>query len=133
MSETETPTEAEAEPGSDAAIDAAQAAPTAPSDVPDPAAVDPQGEAQEKAKSGSAFMGVPIEILISVGKARPRVSELVKLRRDSVISLDSKIDDPVEIYVGDRLIARGELQEMEDTEGQLGVRLTEVADLTNGV
>ena len=81
----------------------------------------------------SAFMGVPIEVLVCVGKARPLVSDLVKLRRDSVISLDSRIDDPVEIYIGDRLIARGELQEMEDQEGQLGVRLTEVADLTNAV
>jgi len=81
----------------------------------------------------SAFMGVPIEIIISVGKARPLVSELVKLHRDSVIALDSKIDDPVEIFIGDRLIARGELQEMEAGEGQLGVRLTEVADLSNGV
>jgi len=81
----------------------------------------------------SAFMGVPIEIIISVGKARPLVSDLVSLRRDSVITLDSKIDDPVEIFIGDRLIARGELQEMETEEGQLGVRLTEVADLSNGV
>ena len=81
----------------------------------------------------SAFMGVPIEVLICVGKARPMVSDLVKLRRDSVISLDSRIDDPVEVYIGDRLIARGELQEMEEQEGQLGVRLTEVADLSNAV
>ncbi len=85
------------------------------------------------AGKSSAFMGVPIEIIISVGKARPLVSDLVNLRRDSVITLDSKIDDPVEIFIGDRLIARGELQEMESEDGQLGVRLTEVADLSNGV
>ncbi|MEM7615169.1 MAG: FliM/FliN family flagellar motor switch protein [Pseudomonadota bacterium] len=81
----------------------------------------------------TAFMGVPIEVMISVGKARPLVSELVKLRRDSVITLNSKIDDPVELYVGERLIARGELQEMDDGSGRLGVRLTEVADLSKGV
>lgn len=81
----------------------------------------------------SAFMGVPIEVIISVGKARPLVSDLVKLRRDSVLSLDTKIEDPVELYVGDKLIARGELQEMEDQDGQLGVRLTEVANLSQGV
>ena len=81
----------------------------------------------------SAFMGVPIEIIISVGKARPLVSDLVNLKRDSVIALDSKIDDPVEIFIGDRLIARGELQDMDGDDGQLGVRLTEVADLSNGV
>lgn len=82
--------------------------------------------------NGSAFMGVPIEVTISVGKARPLVNDLVKLRRDSVIGLDTKIDDPVEVYIGDKLIARGELEEMEDGEGQLAVRLTEVADVAGG-
>ncbi len=81
----------------------------------------------------AAFMGVPIEVLISVGKARPLVSELVKLRRDSVVTLNSRVDDPVELYIGERLIARGELQEMDDGSGRLGVRLTEVADLSKGV
>lgn len=83
------------------------------------------------ARRGSSFMGVPIEVTISVGKARPLVCELVELRRDSVLTLDSKIDDPVELYIGDRLIARGELQEIEDGTGRLGVRLTEVADFSN--
>ncbi|QHQ36803.1 hypothetical protein GO499_17265 [Algicella marina] len=81
----------------------------------------------------AAFMGVPIDVMISVGRAKPLVSELVQLRRDSVLTLDSRIDDPVELYIGERLIARGELQEMDDGSGQLGVRLTEVADLSNGV
>ncbi len=85
-----------------------------------------------KAASGG-FLGVPIEITISVGKARPMVSELVDLRRDSVLTLDSSIDDPVELYIGDRLIARGELQEIGDDSGRLGVRLTEVADFSNDV
>ncbi len=94
------------------------------------------GEAQADAGSRSsgrsgAFLGVPIEVTISVGKARPLVSELVELRRDSVLTLDSKIDDPVELYIGDRLIARGELQELGDDTGRLGVRLTEVADFAN--
>ena len=78
-----------------------------------------------------AFLGVPIEVTISVGKARPLVSELVELRRDSVLTLDSTIDDPVELYIGDRLIARGELQEIGDDSGRLGVRLTEVADFSH--
>jgi flagellar motor switch protein FliN/FliY len=86
-------------------------------------------DAGENPVGGGAFLGVPIEVTISVGKARPLVGELVKLRRDSVISLDSKVDDPVEIYIGEKLIARGELQEMEGSGGQLGVRLTEVADI----
>ncbi|MGR3722184.1 FliM/FliN family flagellar motor switch protein [Abyssibius alkaniclasticus] len=77
-------------------------------------------------------MGVPVELVISVGRARPLIGELLKLRRDSVLTLDSRIEDPVEIFVGDRLIARGELQEMEGEPGKLGVRLIEVVDLAEG-
>ena len=89
---------------------------------------EPQPRGQVRA---GAFLGVPIEVTISVGKARPLVSELVELRRDSVLTLDSTIDDPVELYIGDRLIARGELQEIGDDSGRLGVRLTEVADFSH--
>ncbi|AVW92699.1 FliM/FliN family flagellar motor switch protein [Celeribacter baekdonensis] len=80
------------------------------------------------------FSQVPIEIMISVGKARPLVKDLLKLQSDSVLALDRTVDDPVELYVGDKLIARGELQELDgDQAGQLAVRLTEVADLKNGL
>ena len=91
-----------------------------------------EAPARQPARAG-AFLGVPIEVTISVGKARPLVSELVELRRDSVLTLDSSIDDPVELYIGDRLIARGELQEIGDDSGRLGVRLTEVADFSNEI
>ena len=80
------------------------------------------------------FSQVPIEITISVGKARPLVKDLLRLSRDAVLPLDRRVDDPVELYVGDRLIARGELTELEgDNAGQLGVRLTEVANLRGGL
>lgn len=83
---------------------------------------------------GNPFAQVPIEVTISVGKARPMVRDLLRLSRDAVLALDRRVDDPVELYVGDRLIARGELQEMEgDQAGQLGVRLTEVANLRGGL
>jgi len=69
-----------------------------------------------------------------VGKARPLVRDLLRLSRDAVLPLDRRVDDPVELYVGDRLIARGELQEMEGEQaGQLAVRLTEVANLRGGL
>ena len=80
------------------------------------------------------FAQVPIEVIISVGKARPLVRDLLRLSRDAVLTLDRRVDDPVELYVGDRLIARGELQEVEgDSSGQLAVRLTEVANLRGGL
>jgi flagellar motor switch protein FliN/FliY len=70
---------------------------------------------------------IPIEVTVSVGKARPLVRDLLNLSEHAILPLDRKIQDPVELYVGDRLIARGELQELEGEEqGQLAIRLTEV-------
>ena len=80
------------------------------------------------------FRQVPIEVTISVGRARPLVRDLLRLSKDAVLQLDLRVDDPVELYVGDRLIARGELTELEgDNAGQLAVRLTEVANLRGGL
>lgn len=76
----------------------------------------------------SAFTSVPIEVRVSVGRARPSVAELLRLNPESVLELDRRVEDPVELYVGDRLIARGHLEELDgDQAGQLAVRLTEVA------
>jgi flagellar motor switch protein FliN/FliY len=80
------------------------------------------------------FSQVPIEITISVGRARPLVRDLLRLTRDAVLPLDRRVEDPVELWVGDRLIARGELEDMGgDSPGQLAVRLTEVANLRGGL
>lgn len=80
------------------------------------------------------FTAVPIEITVSVGRARPLVRDLVMLGTNAVLTLDKKIDDPVDLYVGDKLIARGTLEEAEGTtDGQLVVRLTEILDLGSGV
>ena len=73
---------------------------------------------------------VPVEITVSVARARPKVSELLNLGENDVLTLDRSVNDPVELYIGDKLIARGELQQIEGAEpGQLGVRLTEVPSL----
>ena len=70
---------------------------------------------------------VPVEITVSVGRARPKVRDLLALKGDSVLPLDRRIDDPVELYIGDELIATGELIELDgDAAGQLAVRLVEV-------
>ncbi|MBS8228012.1 FliM/FliN family flagellar motor switch protein [Vannielia litorea] len=89
---------------------------------------------EETQARANPFTQVPVEITVAVGKARPRVSELLKLGPDAVLPLDRRVEDPVELYVGDKLIARGELTEAEEGQpGQLAVRLTEVADLKGGL
>lgn len=84
-------------------------------------------------KRNKSLMGVQIEISVSVGKTRLSLAELVKLEKESVLQLDSRIEDPVDIYVGDRLVARGELEEMDADGGGIGVRLTEVSDMSEGL
>ncbi|PID35410.1 MAG: hypothetical protein CR958_00360 [Rhodobacterales bacterium] len=93
-----------------------------------------QDKTQEASAAHSPFSEVPIEIVVSVGRSRPLVRDLLNLKPDSVLPLDRKIADPVELYVGDKLIATGELEEAEEGEaGQLAVRLTAVADLQRGL
>lgn len=78
------------------------------------------------------LQNIPIEISVSVGKARPLVRDLLGLGENAILVLDKRIEDPVELYIGDRLIARGELHEVDDGEpGQLAVRLTEVANVSS--
>ena len=80
------------------------------------------------------FTAVPIEITVSVGRARPLVRDLVKLGTNAVLTLDKRVDDPVDLFVGDKLIARGTLEEAEgNDDGQLVVRLTEILDLGAGL
>lgn len=84
--------------------------------------------------AGSPLARVPIEVTVSVGHARPLVKDLVELAEGAELKLDRRIDDPVELFVGDKMIARGELMELDgDEAGQLGVRLIEVAEPGRGL
>ncbi|MBV2359277.1 FliM/FliN family flagellar motor C-terminal domain-containing protein [Thalassococcus sp. CAU 1522] len=86
-------------------------------------------QTQPRKKNGTPFTSVPIDVVVSVGRARPTVRDLLQLTHGSVLSLDKKLDDPVELYVGDRLIAIGALEVVEGGEaGQLAVRITDVID-----
>lgn len=80
------------------------------------------------------FVKLPIEVRVTVGRARPTIEELLALAPESLLQLDRSVSDPVELYVGDKLIARGQLEELDDIPGgQLAVRLTEVADDTQSL
>ena len=93
-------------------------------------AAEPQ---QDAMNNSSPFTSVPIEVTVCVGKARPLIRELVNLGENAVLTLDKSVEDPVELYVGDRMIARGMLEEQEgEGAGQLVVRLTEVIDRRSG-
>ena len=73
----------------------------------------------------AALNGLPIEIRVCVGHARPKLGEILAMRPDTILQLDSRIEDTVQLYVGERLIARGELVELDgEDSGRLAVRVT---------
>ncbi len=105
-----------------------------PSESPDLQGEPPILENRDTSPEGQyrrAIFSVPVEVVVSVGQARPVIGELLAMRRDMVLPLSSRVDDPVEIMIGDRVIARGELEELGEDGGKLGVRLTEIVDVTD--
>ena len=66
---------------------------------------------------------VPVKVAAVLGKTRMNVASLMKLGEGAIIELDRKVGEPIDLYVNDRLIARGELVMVD---GSLGVTMTEI-------
>jgi flagellar motor switch protein FliN/FliY len=84
-----------------------------------------QGE-EEQTRSAAdleAVFDVPVQVSAVLGRARMDVGELLKLGPGSVLELDRKVGEAIDIYVNNRLVARGEVVLVED---KLGVTMTEV-------
>lgn len=73
-----------------------------------------------------SIFSVPVTVTVSIGQKRLSVQEILELQPDSVIALTSRVDDPVDLYIGDKLIAKGELVETED--GQIAVKIVEISE-----
>ncbi|WP_036767391.1 FliM/FliN family flagellar motor switch protein [Parvularcula oceani] len=72
----------------------------------------------------AALEGLPLTLTIRIGTARRTVAEVTQLAEGSLLALDARVDEPLDICIGDRVVARGELTESED--GGLAVKLTEI-------
>jgi flagellar motor switch protein FliN/FliY len=75
------------------------------------------------AKELEAVYDIPVQVAAVLGKANMQVSQLLKLGRGAVVELDRKVGEPIDIYVNNRLVARGEVVVVED---RLGVTMTEI-------
>jgi flagellar motor switch protein FliN len=92
-------------------------------------AEDDEGARTPATGHDTIFRDVPVVLHVSVGRAKLPVGELLAIERNAVIALDRNIDDPVALHAGDRIVAYGELQELEGAEdGRLAVRITEIVD-----
>lgn len=102
--------------------------PAANSDQPSPLFEDfAASPAQEHHAAGSegleAVYDVPVKVQAVLGRARMPIGELLHLNSGAVVELDRRVGEPVDIFVNDRLIARGEVVLIDNS---LGVTLTEI-------
>jgi len=75
------------------------------------------------ARDLEAVYDIPVQVSAVLGKATMQVSQLLKLGRGAVVELDRKVGEAIDIYVNNRLVARGEVVVVED---RLGVTMTEI-------
>ncbi|MBX3431253.1 MAG: flagellar motor switch protein FliN [Hyphomonadaceae bacterium] len=85
---------------------------------------DPTGDSVERSAADlAAVYDVPVHIQAVLGRANMEVASLLRLNRGSVIELDRKVGEAIDIYVNNRLVARGEVVVVDE---RLGVTMTEI-------
>lgn len=81
-------------------------------------------------ENGMAILGdVSLRVKIELGRTRMYIEDVLKLNEHSIIELDRAAGDPVDIYVNDRYIARGEVLVVNDN---FCVRVSELVDTDHG-
>jgi flagellar motor switch protein FliN/FliY len=71
-------------------------------------------------------MQIPVSVKIVLGSATMPVANVLKLGRGSVVPLDRKVGEPVDVVVNGRVVARGEVVVLDEDSSRFGVSLTEV-------
>jgi flagellar motor switch protein FliN/FliY len=82
-----------------------------------------QDSVTRSASDLEAVFDVPVQVSAVLGRARMDVGALLKLGPGAVLELDRKVGEAIDIYVNNRLVARGEVVLVED---KLGVTMTEI-------
>ena len=76
-----------------------------------------------------AVFDVPVQVSAVLGRSKMDVGELLKLGPGTVLELDRRVGEAIDIYVNNRLVARGEVVLVED---KLGVTMTEIINADRG-
>lgn len=92
-------------------------------ELADPAAT-PEPGAARGARDLEAVYDIPVTVSAVLGKSTMQVAQLLKLGRGAVVELDRKLGEAIDIYVNNRLVARGEVVMVDDN--RLGVTMTEI-------
>lgn len=76
-----------------------------------------------------SILRIPVTMQIVLGRAQMPVANLMKLTRGTVVPLDHRVGEVVDVVVNGRLIARGEVVILEEDSSRFGVSITEIAGL----
>lgn len=76
------------------------------------------------------ILDVPLELSVVIGRTKILIQELLQLGQGSVIALDKLAGEPMEVYVNDRLIGRGEVVVVNE---KFGIRVTDIISATERV
>ncbi|HEV7635087.1 MAG TPA: flagellar motor switch protein FliN [Bradyrhizobium sp.] len=76
-----------------------------------------------------AVFDVPVQVSAVLGRSKMDVGELLRLGPGTVLELDRRVGEAIDIYVNNRLVARGEVVLVED---KLGVTMTEIIKAERG-
>ena len=90
------------------------------------AATPPMGDVEDDVKDASdlaTVADVPVNVSAVLGRTHMNVASLMKLGPGTVLELDRKVGEAIDIYVNNRLVARGEIVIVEE---RLGVTMTEI-------
>ncbi|CAO5678668.1 MAG: Flagellar motor switch protein FliN [Holosporales bacterium] len=79
--------------------------------------------AKEKSSALEAVYDVPIQISAVLGRATMPVHQLLKLGRGAVVELDKRVGESIDIYVNNKLVARGEVVVVDE---RIGITMTEI-------
>jgi flagellar motor switch protein FliN/FliY len=80
-------------------------------------------EDEKSAADLAPVFDVPVRVSAVLGKASLSVAQLLRLGAGSVLELDRKVGEAIDVYVNNRLVARGEVVVVDD---RLGVTMTEI-------
>ena len=73
-------------------------------------------------------MRIPVTVQAVLGQARMPIASLMKLGPGSVVPLDHRVGEPVDVVVNGRLVARGEVVLLEEDSERFGISLTEIVE-----
>ena len=85
--------------------------------------VEPEGNENGNGQNMDFLLEIPLEISVELGKKRISIGELLKLSQGSVVELDKLTDQPLDIFINNKLMAEGEVVVVNE---RFGIRLLNI-------